>query len=258
MKWLLGICALVLAGAGCQVVDMHQAAAEALALRPAVGTTFTLRESAFGWAGTLVEALHKDAGRRVVTLDAWESSESSLTWHKGDADMGTIRSRARTSGLLLPSHWEATDVRTDDMTLWLSPEVFSALAEETDTHVSFGLFDDQLARGIATLEQVNAWLVRFGQQPIASVDADPTRLSFLSRGRFTLLVNGKVKTVETLEAGNWAARMTVLHNPDMPLILAVKLTPAAYGPDAAVSPLDTFSDRGSSFEIVSLDIPTAE
>ncbi len=219
-NYAFALAALLLLGVGCVPLDLGGKPEEAaLDLDAEVGMELTLRHSAFGVVGTIVEAVGKGAGRRTVTINAEDESHTSL------------------SDLIV-----------------LSPAQFAELKENKTTHISLGLFDDSIAKGVATIASLNALLAKIpGTTPVQSTNFDATLMTVtLLPGTFNLVIDGKVATVQTIEAGNWFGRVSVLDNPDFPLVLSVRLTPAAYGPDGILSPTKTLSE-GSSYEVVSLD-----
>lgn len=223
MRAAYALATLLLLGVGCMPFELGGKPEEAaLDLDAQAGMELTLRESAFGVAGTIVEATGYGAGRRTVTLASEHEAHTSL----GDL-------------------------------IVLSPEQFDELRENKTTHISLGLFDDSVAKGVATIASLNALLAKIpGTTPVQSTNFDATLMTAtLLPGTFNLVIDGKVATVQTIEAGNWFGRVSVLDNPDFPLVLSVRLTPAAYGPDGILSPSKTISE-GSSYEVVSITTPS--
>ena len=167
--------------------------------------------------------------------------------HADDLDDG--------DGLLLPAAWtEGEDVSLDGRTLlWLSRAQYDSLVATRVATVRFGLFDEELAGAYEALAGFKSFIESLNKDAPSSTGKPDFDAMHADEqwGEYRLKVDGEEISVRTVQAGNWFARIVVLANPENPLVLQVKLTPAAYGPDALLSPATAFA-RSFGYEVVSI------
>lgn len=181
---------LLIVGSGCPSlpgpasVSQRPPEEEALALVPAPGSTFVLRQTALG-LGPLAQTLGGSDGRRTLTVNAYQPGASiALAWTM-DVEEETPESLAareawnaeakpigqaappepkaiyttvtKTGGLasddladgewlLMPAYWgEGEQVLEDNTLIWLSKKQYEELVATRETHLSAGLLDAKLA-----------------------------------------------------------------------------------------------------------------
>jgi hypothetical protein len=170
---------------------------------------------------------------------------------------GTVATDALADGtsLLLPTAWTQGDepAQAGKTLLWLSKAQYQQLVDTRKAKIDLGLFDSDLSGAMSAVQGFQTFLdwVNHKQsdpaqrQPLDVMSADE------NWGSYALTVDGVSQTVRTVEAGNAFARISVLANPDDPLVLQVRVTPAAYGPDALLAPASAFA-KALGYEVTEI------
>jgi len=171
---------------------------------------------------------------------------------------GTVATDALADGtvLTLPAMWTEGDLpaRKGGTLIWLSKEQYRQLADTRKAKVDLGLFDTDLSGAMAAVQGLQQFLDWANRKPAdAASEAPPLDLMNADEnwGSYPVVIDGRAETVRTLEAGNAFARISVLANPDDPLVLQVRLTPAAYGPTVLVAPSLTLQ-KALGYEITEI------
>lgn len=157
-----------------------------------------------------------------------------------------------------PNYWTATttDLVGERSAIWLSDDAFQEISRTRHTVLNFGVFDEALqkaTKGIADVkEAINALQKKADadgvQKDLTLLEADETTSDYKIR------VNGEEKTVSVIKARNWFGEITVLNNPQNPLILKATLNPVTSGAADAASGTDAFFDKFFGFEITDISI----
>ncbi len=161
---------------------------------------------------------------------------------------GTVSTRALSTGttLLMPDMWiEGSAGEVEETLIWLSRAQYDELSSTRKTTLSFGLFDESLAK----VEEVGGKIQGYIDQ-IASifddkdedseegveeevVEAEGDDLTTIEAsgdwGTYSLSIDGIRTTVRTIEAENSFGSIKVLASPENPIVLEVQLTPLAQG-----------------------------
>jgi len=172
---------------------------------------------------------------------------------------GTVSTATLDDGdtLMLPATWAEGDMKAQRgrTLIWLSREQYKQLSETRKAKVNLGLFDSELSGAMSAVQGFRDFLDWAShkaadptqKQPLDVMDADE------NWGSYTVSVDGIPETVRTIEAGNAFARISVLANPENPLVLQVRLTPAAYGPNALIAPAQTFA-KALGYEVTEIHL----
>ena len=183
---------------------------------------------------------------------------------------GNLSTNSLESGttLLMPDLWIEGDAGSvDENLIWLSSAQYEELVSTRSTTLSFGLFDESLAK----IEDVGGTLQGYIDQVASLFDSDDasgveeeveetveTEGVDLTKveasgdwGSYSLKVDGVRLTVRTIEAKNNFGSVTVLANPDNPLVLEVKLTPLAQGNLEVLTP-GGFAEGFTGYEITEI------
>jgi len=163
---------------------------------------------------------------------------------------GTVSTKALGDGtkLLMPDMWtEGGAGEVEETLIWLSRAQYDELSSTRKTTLSFGLFDESLAK----VEEVGGKLQGYIDQIVSIFDdkdatvtegedveeeivetdgADLTTVEASGDwGTYSLSIDGIRTTVRTIEAENSFGSVTVLASPENPIVLEVQLTPLAQG-----------------------------
>jgi pimeloyl-ACP methyl ester carboxylesterase len=141
--------------------------------------------------------------------------------------------------LYVPAFWpgvlQSSSLGTSG--IWLSDEVYQALARNRLATLTFGILDSSLQGAIGKVTQFkNAFAALQGQAAAIENRIDVAKLDGEKDvAEWPLKVNGKNVTVEVLKAHNWFGEIVVLNNAQNPLVLKVTLNPlaASFGQNAA-------------------------
>lgn len=151
---------------------------------------------------------------------------------------GTIMTDAldNAARIALPSYWPEGEYDVsgeENSLLWLSRAQYDELVATRTSHIALGLFDSTLAGIIGFGENVEGALAKLQgniAQGDAQSNADVTKLTAEADwGDYTVVLNGKLSTVRTVEASSMFANYVILANPENPLILKVAMKPLSLG-----------------------------
>lgn len=170
----------------------------------------------------------------------------------------------------LPELWSDGDGgNVETSLLWLSKAQYNELANTRSTRLSLGLFDESLMEVEEVVTRLGSFVSKIAAilplskgeiEGVASEsEADTVSLHGLltitadpSWHSYALTVDGVHTTVQTIEAENKFANLTILANQDNPLILEIRLTPLARGSIDVLS-VDGLSEGFGGYEIVSIE-----
>jgi len=151
------------------------------------------------------------------------------------AHTGTIETNSLASAhsILLPVLWPDGLVgeKKDNSLIWISSAQYDELIAKRKTVLDLGLFDNSIANAYGISDTVHN-LINSLKQDATTVKDKEELLSVVADqnfGTFTLMINGKQETVQTIEAHNWFGRYSILSNRNNPLILEASLSPATKG-----------------------------
>jgi hypothetical protein len=180
---------------------------------------------------------------------------------------GTVSTKALDDGatLLMPDMWtQGSAGEVAETLIWLSSAQYEELTSTRKTTLSFGLFDESLAK----VEEVGGKLQGYIDQ-IASifddkdatvteeeveeeVEIDDDDLTTIEAsgdwGSYSLSIDGIRTSVRTIEASNSFGSVTILASPENPIVLEVQLTPLAQGNLEVLTP-GGFVDGFAGYEI---------
>ena len=180
---------------------------------------------------------------------------------------GTVSTKALDDGatLLMPDMWtQGSGGEVAENLIWLSSGKYEELTSTRKTTLSFGLFDESLAK----VEEVGGKLQGYIDQ-IASifddkdatvteeeveeeVEIDDDDLTTIEAsgdwGSYSLSIDGIRTSVRTIEASNSFGSVTILASPENPIVLEVQLTPLAQGNLEVLTP-GGFVDGFAGYEI---------
>lgn len=250
------------------------------------GLSLTIRPTFLGVTGTLADVLGDENGKMEAVLVA--SEDSSFTWtrnarHETEASIevralfiaeereGTPPAQEfeilTTEGvldfkrseedrkMLLPAFWEAgeSDVEKNGI-LWLPKDAHARLKQDQKIEWSLGLGIPVLDTATDILSKFNSAAEKLFGDSGKNENASPFDLELVTEdGLFAVRIDGKVKTVEVLQAKSWFASYLILDNPDNPLILKVTVNPVAASALEAFSPLGVDS-KSLGYEITEIKI----
>lgn len=172
------------------------------------GDTLVMRQTVLGVGGELAElAGASEETRTLVVPDAWPSDSTSYT----------------------------------DQTFVLLPkELYAELTATGATHLSLGLYDQDISDALSTVDRLNALLAALGAGTV-SVGEDPLRVTVDDADATDWVrLDGELVEVRAIEAKNAFASYVILANPDSPVILSLTLTPAARAELSALAAFEGF------------------
>jgi len=131
-----------------------------------------------------------------------------------------------------PAYWPTIkqDAKSTSA-IWLSEDVFNELSKTRQATLSFGLTDSNLFGALNTARDFADAIKELGGQAKAAqkdTDTDWTKADE-DYADMTLKVNGQDVKVQVFKARNWYGEITVLNNPQNPLILKMTFNPLAAG-----------------------------
>lgn len=139
--------------------------------------------------------------------------------------------------MLLPAFWTDGDTLVEgNGVLWLTSDAHARLKQGQKVQWSLGLGNPALEKAGDVLRTFNETAARiFGDEEDVSSPFDMELQT--EDGLFAVRIDGKVETVEVLQAKSWFANYLILDNPDHPLILKVTIDPVAAEALNAFNPL---------------------
>lgn len=208
--------------------------------------------------------------RKLTIVNPSGAEGLSFTWKMGGAaesqpsDSGagkmilanTVGSRRMT----LPLFWPGGELfMSNSSAVWLSDQAFSELKKDGKTQYDLGIVDNPLlgpAQGLPLLENgLAAYQQGLAAHPEKRAAALQWEVSDKSLD-FAVKVNGVLTEVEALEAVSPLAKITVLDNPQNPLVLEVEIAPNASPATALFLPLSWMRSL-LSYKVESLDLPAS-
>lgn len=247
------------------------------------GQTLTIRPTFLGITGTVADVLGEEDGKMEAKLDL--SNGSAFEWVRKDyreteesmerralhiseglegaPPESEFQSRTTEGRLtfkkteddrrmLLPLFWDEGDTEVSkNGILWLPQDAHGRLKQGQKVEWSLGL-------GISALDTASDILTKFNDtvEQLFGEDEDegasPFDLELVTEdGIFAIRIDGKVETVEVLQAKSWFADYIILDNPENPVILKVSVNPVAAGALEAFSPLGVDS-KAIGYEITAI------
>ncbi len=167
---------------------------------------------------------------------------------------------AKSHAILLPVTWHEGDEGTkqDNSLIWISTEQYDELTQTKKTVLNLGLFDDSLSFALGISDSIHN-LVNTLQKDAQKVQDKEDLLSVHAEpdwGTFTLVVDGKETTVQTIQASNWFGRYTILASRDNPLILEVVLSPASKG-SLNIFSREKFLNAFAGYKVTKINMPAS-
>jgi len=131
-----------------------------------------------------------------------------------------------------PAYWPSSkqDAKSTSA-IWLSEDVFNELTKTRQATLSFGLTDENLYGALKTARDFADAVKELGNQATAAQKETELDLAKADEdyGEQTLKINGQDVKVQVFKARNWYGEITVLNNPQNPLILKMTFNPLAAG-----------------------------
>ncbi|HWR00214.1 MAG TPA: hypothetical protein VN397_05235 [Candidatus Methylomirabilis sp.] len=161
-----------------------------------------------------------------------------------------------THKILFPALWpEGEGSAQSTGAVWVSRAVYEEMSRTRASTVYLNFFD-----GLATLASGNEELAKAIEQLRAHANASSERTDLdlmKAEGELSdtaLQVNGKEVTVQTIKARSWFGEMTVLNNPENPLILKFSMNPPVTGDSGEASAGMGLLKDLLSFEVTRIDL----
>lgn len=158
--------------------------------------------------------------------------------------------------LLFPSLWpDGESAARSASAVWTSKTVYEELSRTRVSTVYLNILDGAAALAAENddLQKAIALLRTQSENALKKIDVDLMKAEG-DVSNMKLQVNGKEATVQVIRARNWFGEMTVLDNPDNPLILKFSLNPPLTGDSAEASRGMNYLKDLFSFEITRVDI----
>lgn len=162
----------------------------------------------------------------------------------------------QTHKLMLPLVWPEGEGRALSASgVWVSKSVFEELSRTRVSTVYLNFFEPVAALTADNADLQKALDLLRGQvdRIAARVDVDLMKAEG-DLAEQKLLVNGQEVSVQVIRARNWFGEMTVLNNPDNPLILSFTLNPPLTGEAAEASAGMTLLKGMLSFTVTRIDL----
>ncbi|OGL74191.1 hypothetical protein A3E39_01595 [Candidatus Uhrbacteria bacterium RIFCSPHIGHO2_12_FULL_60_25] len=259
----------------------------ARAIRFKQGSSFEIHQGALLVQGQWVEG-DPALSQRVVTLNSfvpnrtaetqWTLQQKVLTdeykkaledFQKGATSTeprpsyGLLVTAGSMKGILLndthklffPVLWPEGEAARSSSAVWVSEPVYQELTRTRNSTVYLNFADELqlLALGNADVATSLNVMLKQGDDVSARVDLDLMKAEG-DVGEATIQVNGKEVKVQVIKARNWYGEMTVLDNPENPLILKFILNPPVSGDAAEASKGMSLLKGLLSFEITRIDL----
>lgn len=244
------------------------------------GLTLMLRPTFLGISGTVADVLGDENGRMEATLDL--SDGSAFVWSRTDERETEASKVARkthiseeregapparefrmetTEGrlvfardeddrkMLLPAFWRPGETLVEgNGVLWLPRDAHRRLKQGQKVEWRLGLGSHALDTASDILNTFRETVKKlFGDD--GEEELSPFALKLVTEdGLFAVRVDGKMETLEVLQAKSWFADYLILDNPENPLILKVSVNPVAE------RALDAFSVLGVDTKALGYEI----
>lgn len=131
--------------------------------------------------------------------------------------------------LYLPVYWKTGEnsLLAEKSGLWLSNDAFQELVRTKKTVLDFGLLQSGAATLVKNVTDLRAAFAKLKQEATAQEKSkDPLLLEVDSDQEVaSLVINGKETKVSVIRAHNWFGEVTILNNPQNPLILRMSFNP---------------------------------
>ncbi|MFA6131623.1 MAG: hypothetical protein WC702_00950 [Patescibacteria group bacterium] len=204
---------------------------------------------AFTWTSTSEQETEASLTARM-TYEATnhpigDSSTAPTPVYETVTKTGSFDSTALNNAVnvLLPAYWaEGEQSFEDNSIIWLSKQQYDGLVNTKTATLSLGLFDEKISSLLEMSDKVQGALNALQQKAeTASQSEDIYKLTAKDSWQtYSLTIDGKEQTVQTIEASNWFGSYVILANPENPLILKATLNPFALGSFDLSSPLSSF------------------
>lgn len=160
-----------------------------------------------------------------------------------------------THKLFFPVLWPEGEAARSSSAVWVSEPVYQELTRTRNSTVYLNVTDELQLLAIGNTDVTNALTVMLKQanDVSARVDLDLMKAEG-DVGEASLFVNGNEVKVQVIKARNWYGEMTVLDNPENPLILKFALNPPVTGDAAEASKGMNLLKGLLSFEITRIDL----
>jgi len=208
------------------------------------GNTFQLKQAFTGRGAVLAQSigLGRFVDRSIVIRRFAPSNLAEIEWKattkvptpvpKDAAHVSQLQYVGAVAGgnlrdghaLYPPVYWKEGDgVALGSGILWLSQDVYEDLAKIHTSTMKFGLEDGGML-GFASSSPELRQQIRDLQAEINKViDRKDVFATNATTSTVDLMVNGTSTEVEVLVAKNWFGEITILNNPEDPLVLSMKI-----------------------------------
>ena len=150
-----------------------------------------------------------------------------------------------------PAYWPPERVLASETSgIWLSNEVYEELTKTKEATLYYD-FTDKMLYGQMAESNIFSDAVKDLKisVDVISKTKDPDLTDVTATGTYQLKVNGQQTTVQVIQAKNWYGEITVLDNPQNPLILKLSFDPGQEAVNAKNSILSSLL----GYEVTSLD-----
>jgi hypothetical protein len=286
-KIAFGLLALVLFGFGCwnkqasntggmtqaldiTLIDRINPADAARVIKFKEGSSFEIHQRAVLLGDAITES-DTAGSKRVVTLNAFSSkADAVFRWDLREeipapsSTQPTVQIAAgslkaielnQTHDVMLPVSWpEGEGSAYLKGGVWASDTCYQELSRTRVSTVYLHVLDpiSGLVKDPTIRASMNDLTQRYGEAS-ARTDLDLMRAQG-DLAEYPLQVNGKQVNVQVIKARNWYGEITVLNNPDNPLILAFTFDPPTSGSAVEASRGMDLLKSLMSYEITRIDI----